>query len=166
MGQRSLVFDASALLFSKPILPFVQRNYIIAITELISIETGVSKGVTIIQLEDEDKDLAFNILKMGFGKEQAISYKKRGKMTHAGEAEALAIAKRLKIPVVLHEELPCRWCKAYNITYVKVADLPEKLGLIPIESLISFYEALCKQRSSQKACDKAKELYLKKGTKR
>ena len=162
MAQRSLVFDTSALLFSKPILSFVQRDYIISITELISIEAGISNGVTIVNLEDSDKDLAFNILKRGFGKEQAISYRKRGKMKHAGEAEALAIAKRLNVPIVLHENLPIVWCKMCNIAYVKVADLPEKLGPVPVDNLISFYEGLCKQKSSQKACDKAKELNMKK----
>lgn len=163
MRQRSLVFDASALVCSKPILSSIQNDYSIKVTELISKEAGISKGVDILELTDDDIKLAFRILRQGFGKEQAKSYLKHRKMKQAGEAEALAIAKRLNLPVVLQESLACSWCKMYQIRYIEIVNLPEKVSFIPINDQILFYEALCKQRSYlPKSCEKAKELNLKK----
>lgn len=46
-----LVFDTSALIFAKSIMSYVQKNYEIKITPLVSKESGISKGVSIEELE-------------------------------------------------------------------------------------------------------------------
>ena len=161
MSHRNLVFDASALIFAKPILPYVKKEYEIKISQLVGEESGILAGVSIVPMSDVDKDFVYSLLRSNSGKESAVSYRRGRRVRNAGEAEALAIAKRLNTPIVLHDKLACTWAKSYRISLIELVDLPEQLRLVPQEDLIIFYGNLCKQRSSQKACTKYSELSSK-----
>jgi hypothetical protein len=112
-------------------------------------------------LEDEDKEFVFNILKYCGKKDYAINYRKGRSVKNAGEAETLALAKRFGVSIVLHDKLACNWARTYRIGLIKVIDLPENLKSIPNEALIEFYGLLCKQRSSDKACERLAQLRVK-----
>lgn len=161
--KRILVFDASALIFAKPILSYTQKDYEIKITHLISKESSISEGVSIEKLEESDVDFVYNCLKVVFDKDYAISYKKGRKIKHSGEIEALALARRYNAPIVIHEKLISSWAKMFNIKYIRLVDLPERIKSAPKEDLIKFYDTLCKQMSSKKACKKLEELRKSKG---
>ena len=158
MTKRDLVFDASALIFAEPIFDFIVMQYDVKISPLISAETGISEGVSVISLEPDDVVFVCELLRRFFGKDSSIRYKKGYKLKHAGEAEALALAKRYHAPVVLHEKNPVLWAKMYKIESIELVDLPDRLNPIPTSNAIRFYELLCKQRSSNKACKKLAEL--------
>lgn len=153
-----LVFDTSALIFAKSIMSYVQKNYEIKITPLVSKESGISEGVSIEELGKKDKDFAYNLLRIAFFKDYAISYKRGRKVKHAAEIEALALARRFDSPIVFHEKRISSLARMYNIKSVRLIDLPDKVKFIPDEELIKFYDTLCKQRSSKEACEKLEEL--------
>lgn len=142
-------------------MPYVKKEYEIKISPLVGDESGVLAGVSIVPLDDTDKDFVYILLKNNSGKEYAINYKKGRKVRNAGEAEALALAKRLNIPIVLHDKLACTWARSYKIRLIELVDLPEQLRYVPIEDLTVLYGNLCKQRSSDKACVKYAELSVK-----
>jgi hypothetical protein len=160
--ERILVFDASALIFAKPILNFVQKDYKIIVSPLISEESGISNGISIVELDDGDKGFVYKCLRTVVEKDCAINYRKGRKIKHAGEIEALALAKRFNAPIVYHERLISLWAKMFRIANIRLVDLPEKTSSIPKESLLPFYNQLCKQMSSKKACDKYEEILKRK----
>jgi predicted nucleic acid-binding protein len=159
--RRRISFDASALIFAKSILHYIKQDYEILVTPLIKNESGSSDDITVVQLEDEDKEFVYKVLRFAFTKDYAINYKKGRKVKNAGEAEALAIAKREDIPVVIHEKRISKWAKTWNVESIRLVDLPDRVEGIPVENLLEFYKRLCKQRSSEKACEKLDELLKK-----
>jgi hypothetical protein len=156
--QQNLAFDASALIFSKPIMPHLCKAVRIVITPLVSEESGISDNVSIISLEEDDKKFVYDILRHTANKDCATNYKKGRRVRNAGEAEMLALAKRLGVQLVLHDKLACTWARTYKISYIKLVDLPDQLKSIPVDALIDFYQSLCNQRSSDKACERYSQL--------
>jgi hypothetical protein len=160
--ERVLVFDSSALIFARSILTYVQRDYKIVISPLISEESGISNGISIVNLEDSDRNFVYDCLKVVFCKDYAINYRKGRRIKHSGEVEAFALARRFDAPIVFHEKLIGLWAKMFKIEHIRLVDLPEKTASIPKQALLAFYDVLCKQRSSKKACDKYKEILQRK----
>jgi hypothetical protein len=142
-------------------MPYVRRDFEIVISPLVCDESGVCSNVSIIPLDEEDKEFAYNILRYCSTKDCALSYKKGRKVKNAGEAETLALAKRFEVPIVLHDKLACNWARTYRVSLIKLVDLPDNLRNVPNESLIEFYGRLCRQRSSDKACEKFARLTSK-----
>jgi len=158
MERDLLIFDASAIIFSKSIWKYIHQEFTIIVSPLIKNESGVSDGLEVVDLNDKDKEFVARTLHSEFSKHSATNYKKGKAPKNAGEIEALALAKRFHKPIVYHDNIVRRLAKARNIQSISLVDLPDRIDNIPKEDLIDFYKKLCRMRSSEKACQKITEL--------
>lgn len=104
------------------------------------------------------KKYVYDMIRRYLNKELATNYRKGRKTSHAGEFESIAIAKRLGIPVIIHDKRARTWAKMERVEPLHPIDLPEIFARkLPREKLIEFLKFHCKMKY-EPACKRLEEL--------
>ena len=145
------------------ILDYVQDNYEILLSPLIATEFSRKEArYSIEALTDSDKEYVYKMIRRYLDKELAINYRRGRRTSHAGEFESIALAKRLEVPVVIHDNRPRQWAKMENVRSLHPIELPDTFRQkLPKEQLIQFLSFHCKMKH-EPACEKLRKLQEKK----
>jgi len=157
--KRKFIFNTSGLLFCKSILDEVRDNCEILVTPLVDGEFSKKEtGYSVEEPNDDDKKRVYEMIRRYRDKESAINYRKGRKTFHAGEFELIALAKRLGIPIVIHDNRARQWAKWEHVESLHPIELPDTFRhKLTREKLIEFLTFHCKMKYAP-ACEKLREL--------
>jgi hypothetical protein len=142
-----LVFDSSALIFARPILAEILGRATVVIPQQVASEIGqVPKGVSIKDLEESEQKYVAKLLRRYRGKDEATDYTRGRRLQGIGELEAMVLARKLGVKVVLHDQKALEMARQERLEAVPLADLPAKIGLPRSSSLDEFYRKLKSMR--------------------
>jgi len=102
----------SALHLCKPIWNAVKENCEIILSPRTSAEFSQNEiEYSVEKFTDADRKYVYEMIRRHLNKELATDYMKGRRGAHVGEFESIALAKRLKIPVVIHDNRGRQWAK-------------------------------------------------------
>lgn len=159
-SKRKLIFDTSALLFCNIIQDELKDNCEIIVVPYVSRELPQKQADYHIEpLNDLDKEYVYRMIRRHLNnKELATNYRRGRRTANAGEFEAIALSKRLEIPVVIHDKRARTWAKMEGVRSLHPIDLPDTFfHKLSEPKLIEFLKSLCKMRY-EPACEKLQKL--------
>ena len=162
LPKRKFVFNTSGLVFCHHILEAVKENCEIIVSPLVDIHFSQKEkkeiGYSVEPLGESEKKYVYKMIRRYLNKEMATNYIKGRRTSHAGEFESIAVAKRLGIPVVIHDNVARRRAKMENVSSLHPIELPETFHhKLRKEKFIEFLEIHCKMKY-QPACEKLEKL--------
>ena len=159
LTRRKWVFDDSGLDFCRHILDAIKDNGEIIVSSRVGAHFSQKEiGFSIEALSESDKTYVYKMIRRYLNKELAINYRRGKKTYHAGEFESIAVAKRLEIPVVMHDNRARKWAKMEKVESFHPIELPETFHRkLEKQKLIEFLEFHCKMQYKP-ACEKLLKL--------
>lgn len=157
--KNKIVFDTSALHLCKPIWNAVKENCEIILSPRVAAEFSQNEiEYSVEKFTDADRKYVYEMIRRYLNKELATGYMKGRKGAHVGEFESIALAKRLKIPVVIHENRGRQWAKWEGAVLMHPIELPDTFHRkLPIEEIRNFLDYHCRMRY-EPACEKLRKL--------
>ena len=157
--KRKFIFNTSGLHFCIHILDPVKNNCEILVSPLVATHFSQKEiGYQIKVLSELDREYVYTMIRRCLNKELATNYRRGRKTSHAGEFESIALSKRLKIPVVIHDNRARKWAKMENVESLHPIELPDTFyHKLSKEKLIEFLKFHCKMKY-EPACEKLRKL--------
>jgi len=155
-----LVFNTSGLHFCMSIIDAVKENCDIILSPLVATHFPQKVGYSVEAFTNSDKDHVYGMIRRHLDKELATNYRRGRKTSHAGEFESIALAKRLGVAVVFHDQRARQWAKLEKVQSLHPIDLPDIFHRkLPKEKMRQFLEFHCKMKY-EPACEKLRKLQI------